>query len=1170
MRRIAAYFGLIALSFFASVDIMAQKAIYTYPEGLSLGFGGGASYQASDLANSRGFGADFIIGTPIYQRENAFLSVDWKFRFLGGQNRAYDHRINPDDTYSNIRYNFFSYDVEFGLTLNRLRERTRIIVSGFAGIGLTHGRTAVDLYDAGNNLYDFSGIDPDQDSKAVYLDLLELSDRKFETKVANKLALLPTAGFYLGYQFSRSFALGVEFKTHINLTEANSFTGIDIDNRAISGSGWDRNNYVSLGFRWQLGRGGSYGAGSGQYSSGGGNSYTTTETGVSVVAVGSSTPSVRITDPSAESMHTTTSSHTIRATIENVGGPGDISFFQNGFPVNAFAYDVNTKSFVSNVRLREGENSLRINATNQAAMAEDQVLIILDPAVAILPVPTAEFTSPYGNQHITSADGLEVHARVQHVAGKQDIQLTLNGVPIPFEYYPISGMVKTSVRRNPQASNLVIMAFNEAGSAEDQLGILFTEPVELATPMVRFINPPVPLEVDQNIFPLSAETFNVPGPNDVTLTLNGNNIRTFSYGANGVVKAGLMLAEGINTIDITARNDAGVAMERTFITYYAPAYHVPVYHQPVYQGPVVREPVYQEPVYREPVVQDPVYQEPVEEVPVTREPPKDAPVASTRAPQITITRPQADPFKTYDREQELHATVLNVTSKDNIILKINGISTRDFTFNLRTKEVITHFGLREGSNALTIQAQNEAGGDQAGQTFILEARPCPEPKITLLDPGQDQINTNQKNFVVKADVRNVAGKQQIRLAVNGKEISYSLDNHVLIGSITLVNGLNHLSLNAVNECGDDQASARINYSPDVVEEPCSPPRIEMAVREVQHQDATHELRGIVSHVKNKANISLSLDGQAINGFQFNPERGELMASFSLTTGMHSILVYANNDCGSDSKTESVLIKGDGGDGSDGGDGGGVGDGDDGGDGGDGGGVGDGGDGGDGEDAACGVRINPGNADWQFCLVTPSGTYNRSHLANSSFSYSGPASSLFFLPIAGGGNATVNGRPYALRSGQYYLFTGGLQVSVSSGNPGAMGQWSVCISASSAPVSGNGNNRPKSPCEGGSDEKDKGDKNNGNPNKKNDQEGGKKSTGGGDGGADNKTVNPARTGTDSRVAPGSDTRVSPRSGSSTRTAPNNSVSSGTRKNTSSRASSQAPEESSKQESTRRKR
>ncbi len=119
-----------------------------------------------------------------------------------------------------------------------------------------------------------------------------------------------------------------------------------------------------------------------------------------------------------------------------------------------------------------------------------------------------------------------------------------------------------------------------------------------------------------------------------------------------------------------------------------------------------------------------------------------------------------------------------------------------------------------------------------------------------------------------------------------------------------------------------------------------------------------------------------------------------------------------------------------------------------------------------EDKACGPRINPGNSAWQFCLVTPSGTYNRDNLTNSSFSYSGAASSLFFMPIAGGGDVIVNGKPYPIRSGQYYLFTGSLTVSVSTKNPGSMGHWSVCITTDRAPLSGNGNNRPQSPCETG--------------------------------------------------------------------------------------------------------
>jgi len=86
------------------------------------------------------------------------------------------------------------------------------------------------------------------------------------------------------------------------------------------------------------------------------------------------------------------------------------------------------------------------------------------------------------------------------------------------------------------------------------------------------------------------------------------------------------------------------------------------------------------------------------------------------------------------------------------------------------------------------------------------------------------------------------------------------------------------------------------------------------------------------------------------------------------------------------------------------------------------------------------------------------------LTNPDFRYSGPASSLYFLPVAGGGDAVVKGNPFGIRPGQYYLFTGNLTVTVSTKNPGSMGQWSVCIIADREPLSGNGNNRPQSPCE----------------------------------------------------------------------------------------------------------
>jgi hypothetical protein len=371
-----------------------------------------------------------------------------------------------------------------------------------------------------------------------------------------------------------------------------------------------------------------------------------------------------------------------------------------------------------------------------------------------------------------------------------------------------------------------------------------------------------------------------------------------------------------------------------------------------------------------------------------------------------------------------------VNSKENITLNMNGINTRDFSFNSGTNLLIARVALKEGRNVVAIQARNESGNDAKDQVFIKETLPCTLPVIRLISPAQGSISTNLQSYSVRAEIQNVTDRNQVRLLVNGNPVSFRFERNSLSGSVQLVNGLNNISLNARNECGEDNVAASINYGTVVVEEPCTPPAVSFTVTSVNRQDASHELRCSVTGVLNKAGISLSLDGRANSGFQFVPASGELSAKFNLAPGTHTIAVTVKNDCGTNSESRSVTVQKEE----------------------------------EEKEEACGIRINPGNADWQFCLQTPSGNYSRANLTNQNFSYSGPASSLFFMPTGGGGNATVNGQPYAVKSGQYYLFTGSLNVTVSTKNPGSMGQWSVCITANRAPVSGNGNNRPKSPCE----------------------------------------------------------------------------------------------------------
>ena len=271
-------------------------------------------------------------------------------------------------------------------------------------------------------------------------------------------------------------------------------------------------------------------------------------------------------------------------------------------------------------------------------------------------------------------------------------------------------------------------------------------------------------------------------------------------------------------------------------------------------------------------------------------------------------------------------------------------------------------------------------------------------------------------------VSNIRTKSDITVKLDGRTFNsfqYVPSTKRISANFNLSPGTHTVIVTATNECGQDSETESI-----VVSVPCSPPIVNFNVNEISSSSASHELAGTVTNVKTKSDITVKLDGRTFSSFQYVPSTKKISANFNLSPGTHTIIVTAINECGQDSESKRITV----------------------------------------EEKDCGTRINPGNSDWEFCLITPRGTYNRTNLSNSSFSYSGSASSLFFKAIAGGSNATVNGMPYSISSGKYYLFTGNITVTVSSKNPGSMGHWSVCINADKAPQSGVGNSRPKSPCE----------------------------------------------------------------------------------------------------------
>ena len=722
MKRLFPVPALLFLLIICSTETIAQETGFTTGSGMTIGFGLGSSYQVSDIKNSVGAGFNFNLGSYLYKKDGAALSVDWKFRFLAGENRAYDHRINTDDTYSNIRLRHFNYDLELGLTLNRLREKTRIVLSGFAGAGITHGLTNTDRENS-YGPYDYSVINPDQSRSEILADLLALSDKEYETELVNKAAVLPTAGIFLGYQFSSSFSMGIIHKINFSLTENNGAFGIDIDNNVLTGSCIDMNHYTSIGFRWILG----------------GRS---------------------------------TSGYTGRS-------PGYVRPVQN------------RQNYISTERPSK---------------------IVYDAPV----LPEIDITIPYKEIHRTQERNVDITARVRRIENKENIRVRYENGNTDFIFSPESGRINFSVFMARDTSLLTISGSNNSGSASDSLLLVFALP-------------------DTTVYE--------QGKTNAPAVAHSDGIHV----STGTVRTA-------NRTEVRANENTGI-----------------------------------------------------------------------------------------NRNKE--------TRNENI--------SRNTEVNRSSRRA--------------------------------------------------NVRTNENTRTNRVSRRNIARKENENRVISREEII-------------------------------EESDIKIS------DEPCPAPSVKFSIGEIKSNNATHKLTGTIKQIKQKSGITLTVNGSQNNDFLFNAASGQLSARFNLSPGTYTVRVLAINDCGEDSGSSRVVVKAP------------VTDDDD-------------EDEDDEEDEEElqqqepeAIRINPGNSSWQFCLVTPRGTYNRDNLRNENFSYSGPASSLYFSPIGGGGTAIVNDRSYNVRSGRYYLFTGSLQVSVSTSHPGSMGHWSVTIKADSAPASGNGNKRPKSPCE----------------------------------------------------------------------------------------------------------
>lgn len=703
---------------------------------------------------------------------------------LNGVGRSFDtDKLNYTKP-SSLGYYFANYktqngslDLEGVLRFNRLRERTGIVLSLFGGVGLNLYQTRINQKGADGLSYatQYKTVDS-SDFSTAHIQLKNILDDSYETiadgnKKGGTFTWMPTAGVELGYQFGPRFHASLFHK--INFTRTSAFDGQQWDNNNTTTGYNEWQHYTGLKLEWELGSDKQGGrpprievlapdrnpyftknrnvrvsatirninnAADVAYKLNGVdidfnfynprlNSDITLRPGrneVEIVATNpygsdkkviviineevvraqptptpeqqpeplpqptprpqpTSTPRtqpeplpqpqaqlqrpvVNITYPSRSPFTTNDENISINATIINVKYQSDVRFFVNGRERN-FTFNPSNATFNANTNLNEGRNEISIEAINPAGKDEATTLIIFErPRPQILP-PTVRITQPQYDNQVVENQGVTLRANVTNVKEKNEIEVRINGYSSNFSFDTYRNIVSSDVTLREGQNNIEVRVNNQGGNVKDQVNVVYKRKIIVPTiekPSVSITNPSNGERFKTPTISLEARALNTE-KNDVRVYVNNNNV---SFNFNILTKkivTDVNLREGANTISVQASNNAG--SDNASVT---------VYYE------------------------------------------KEKPIVY--APTVNITSPN-NGFATEKDNTQVTANVQNITSKNQVIITVNGKQVPSFNLNNATN-ITFSTRLQEGANNIMIVVENESGKANDAITVTFR-RPTP-------------------------------------------------------------------------------------------------------------------------------------------------------------------------------------------------------------------------------------------------------------------------------------------------------------------------------------------------------------------------------------------------------------------------------------------------------------
>lgn len=552
-------------------------------------------------------------------------------------------------------------------------------------------------------------------------------------------------------------------------------------------------------------------------------------------------PEVRIVEPSRSPYTTDRDNVRITAQIRNVSDRRDLRLLVNGSD-ERFTL---AEGLEASVRLREGRNSIRVEAQTAGGRASDEIEVIYQRNTPTTPPPPTQGKRPdvritqprSANETVTQAN-YTLKATIEEVDNRDDISVYLNGnIQRNFSFDVRSRSLSADLTLRDGMNSVTVRARNRYG--DDEASVTITKNVVQPKPEVTITEPRDGASFRQPGVTLRAATKNVTSRNDVTIELNRRTLPFDFDQRTGAVSTELTLQEGENTVSISVKNSAGTAQASVKLNYLAP-----------------------------------------------------------RQPQVTITEP-ANNSETRSEQGQLTATLVNVVNKNDVTATVNGVSV-PFSFDPKRKQISAKVNYSEGNNTLRVAVRTDGGSADATVT-VRYIKPQP-PTVNITNPKSRKQTADKPAFTLMATVKNVYSDKNVQVMHNGTAVTgFTLDRGGnLSAPVTLKAGTNTFMVKATTPDGSAEATAAIDLSIPPIIAPLSPELKFLLPKRsgITVKEAQYALKASAVNITDKSQLKMKFNSGLVRDFEFNPRSNFITADLKLKEGKNIVLIEASTPGGS--------------------------------------------------------------------------------------------------------------------------------------------------------------------------------------------------------------------------------------------------------------------------------